>query len=97
MYKTKDCYDSTHTYKGRKERDESSSVGDGAKKIFSLTIIFSNYDIYYSFNCNNCSNLFGCVDLKHKQYCILNKQYTKEEYEELCPEDNQAYERYAVC
>ncbi len=28
-------------------------------------------------------NVFGCIGLKHKQYCILNKQYTKEQYEEL--------------
>lgn len=31
---------------------------------------------------NNC---FGCVGMKRQQYCILNKQYTKEEYEELVP------------
>jgi hypothetical protein len=31
------------------------------------------------------SYCFGCVGLKHKQYCILNKQYTKEEYEILLP------------
>jgi len=31
------------------------------------------------------SNLFGCVGLRNKQYCILNKQYAKEEYEELVP------------
>ncbi|MBT6068924.1 hypothetical protein HOG48_04165 [Candidatus Peregrinibacteria bacterium] len=31
---------------------------------------------------NNC---FGCCSLKRQQYCILNKQYTKEEYEELVP------------
>src|SRR3989344_3075374 len=30
-------------------------------------------------------NLFGCVGLRNKKYCILNKQYTKEEYEELAP------------
>ncbi|MCX6809872.1 MAG: hypothetical protein NTZ65_03965 [Candidatus Berkelbacteria bacterium] len=36
---------------------------------------------YYSFNCTNCHNLFGCVSLNHKEYCILNKQYSKEEYE----------------
>ena len=29
------------------------------------------------------ADLFGCVSLRRKQYCILNKQYTKEEYEEL--------------
>ena len=40
------------------------------------------------FYCNLCfysSNLFGCIWLRNKQYCILNKQYTKEEYEELVP------------
>lgn len=37
----------------------------------------------YCFVCYNSSNLFGCVGLNHKQYCILNKQYTKEEYENL--------------
>ena len=33
----------------------------------------------------NSSHLFGCVGLRNKEYCILNKQYTKEEYEELVP------------
>jgi hypothetical protein len=28
---------------------------------------------------------FGCIGLKKKRYCILNKQYTKEEYEALVP------------
>lgn len=32
-----------------------------------------------------CSNCFGSVGLRKKQYCILNKQYTKEEYEALLP------------
>lgn len=35
--------------------------------------------------CYGCSDLFGCVGLKKKSYCILNKQYTKEEYEKLVP------------
>lgn len=31
-------------------------------------------------------NCFGCVGLKDKkEYCILNKQYSKQEYEELFP------------
>ncbi len=37
--------------------------------------------VSYSFNLVNCQNCIGCVNLKHKSYCILNKQYTKEEYE----------------
>ena len=39
----------------------------------------------YCINCHSSSNVFGCVGLRKKQYCILNKQYTKEEYEELVP------------
>jgi hypothetical protein len=43
-------------------------------------------EVYYSIWCvNNCSYLFGCVGLRDKQYCILNKQYTKAEYEALVP------------
>ncbi|USN58887.1 MAG: hypothetical protein H6767_02080 [Candidatus Peribacteria bacterium] len=41
---------------------------------------------FYSINCHNSSNLFGCLGLKNKEYCILNKQYTKEEYETLVPQ-----------
>ncbi|MDA2921924.1 hypothetical protein MYX07_01520 [Patescibacteria group bacterium AH-259-L07] len=39
----------------------------------------------YCMSCHTCSNCFGCVGLKNKQYCILNKQYNKEEYEQLVP------------
>ncbi len=42
-------------------------------------------DIMYSQICFNSSYLFGCIGLKYKKYCILNKQYTKEEYEKLVP------------
>ncbi|MBI5754175.1 zinc-ribbon domain containing protein [Candidatus Peregrinibacteria bacterium] len=41
-------------------------------------------DIFYSTLCvNNCRDLFGCVGLKHKQYCILNKQYSEADYKAL--------------
>jgi len=37
----------------------------------------------YCYFCNNCEDCFGCVSLKNKKYCILNKQYSKEEYFKL--------------
>ncbi len=38
----------------------------------------------YSMFCGRtASNLFGCVGITKQQYCILNKQYSKEEYFEL--------------
>jgi hypothetical protein len=36
--------------------------------------------IFYCDLCNHCSNLFGCIGLTHKEYCILNRQYSREEY-----------------
>jgi hypothetical protein len=42
-------------------------------------------DCWYCDSCDHGSHLFGCVGLRHKQYCILNKQYSKEEYEKLVP------------
>ncbi len=31
-------------------------------------------------DCRNCTDCLMCKGLRNKQYCILNKQYTKEEY-----------------
>ena len=47
---------------------------------------FYSQDLLYSEYCQHCKDCFGCVGLKHKRYCIFNKQYTKEEYEKLVPE-----------
>ena len=33
--------------------------------------------------CQTSSDLFGCVGMRSKQYCILNKQYSKDEYARL--------------
>jgi len=33
--------------------------------------------------CSDCEYCFGCIGLKKKKYCILNKQYKKEDYEKL--------------
>lgn len=42
-------------------------------------------NLTYCHYCMSSSDLFGCTSLKKKQYCILNKQYTEEEYKELVP------------
>ncbi|MBI3626953.1 hypothetical protein HY224_02820, partial [Candidatus Uhrbacteria bacterium] len=38
---------------------------------------------YYSFNCHTSFEIFGCTGVRGKKYCILNKQYSKEEYDKL--------------
>lgn len=47
---------------------------------------YTGSDLSYCDICmNNCKNCFGSIGLQHKEYCILNKQYSKEEYEALIP------------
>ncbi|MBT7736878.1 hypothetical protein HN709_04265, partial [Candidatus Peregrinibacteria bacterium] len=41
----------------------------------------NSHDSYYLFDCNACSDCIMCVGLRQAKYRILNKQYTKEEYE----------------
>ncbi|MEI6659840.1 MAG: hypothetical protein WCK91_00240 [bacterium] len=64
---------------------ETISCGNGAVRTVSAHECASVSDCYYSVNCRQVNNVFGCVALKSKNYCILNKQYTKEEYLELLP------------
>jgi hypothetical protein len=47
--------------------------------------IFSwkNNDVDYVDACHSSHDLFGCAGLKKAEYCILNKQYSKAEYEKL--------------
>ncbi|MFA5855240.1 MAG: hypothetical protein WC846_03075 [Candidatus Gracilibacteria bacterium] len=42
-------------------------------------------DCYYCDNTSSTNNCFGCTGLVHKDYCILNKQYSKEDYLKLLP------------
>lgn len=37
----------------------------------------------YTILCFGGSDLFGCIGLRNRKYCILNKQYTKREFFEL--------------
>ncbi len=65
-------YESTWT--GRQENNVKFAVWN-----------YRNHDTEYTFACHGSEYLFGCVSMNKAQYCILNKQYTKEEYEVLVP------------
>lgn len=59
-------------------------VGDGAyNNKFCAECWPEARDTEYSFYCVQSKDCFGCVNLKRKQYCILNKQYTREKYFKL--------------
>lgn len=65
---------------------ECSVCGYGAYNChFTTHVLGSPSDLLYCGLSNHSKNCFGCVGVRSKQYCILNKQYTKEEYEALVP------------
>lgn len=56
----------------------------GCYMIYNNKFLFSCWtarNLLYCNFCHSCKDCFGCVGLRNKQYCILNKQYTAEEYE----------------
>ncbi len=82
----KDVMDYTYWGKDSELIYECSSIGYQCSQV-----LFSNecweqlIRAQYCMNCHSSADLFGCVGLRKKQYCIFNKQYTKEEYEALLP------------
>jgi hypothetical protein len=61
---------------------ETSAAGASNNVQFAC-LSWHNTDSQYINYCNTCINIFGCIGLKKAKYCILNKQYGKEEYTEL--------------
>ncbi len=77
-----DCSDLNYSLYKPELSYELISTLSMAKSAFSMASHYNN-EVYYCDLTNNSSNLFGCIGLSHKKYCILNKQYTRTEYEEL--------------
>lgn len=76
---SKNCYDNSHIKKS--ERCYGSFwVTNCYETIFSAQCI-DCIAVWCSKNCRDLNNCFGCVNLRSKQYCIWNEQYTREEYE----------------
>jgi hypothetical protein len=83
---TKACYDQTSFSEGVELVYESVVIGHQSYNLKFCWNCWTNCrNLQYSMFCQSSSDLFGCVGLRGKQYCILNKQYTKDEYEALVP------------
>lgn len=76
-----DCFDVSL----QSSRCYESIASVNCYNLLSSIWMTNSHDVMYSDLCDNVSNVFGCVGLRGNQYCILNKQYTKEEYERLVP------------
>jgi len=83
----KDCYDYSIWGDGTELIYDSCQVGINSSRLkFNIFSFSSCQNLEYCIMCPiSNENLFACVGLHNKQYCILNKQYTKEEYEALVP------------
>ncbi len=65
---------------------ECENTFNSSSMYFCSSVAFQSNNVFYSDTCHCCTNCFGCVGMRHKQYCILNTQYTQEEYEKIVPQ-----------
>jgi hypothetical protein len=82
MLSANDCYDIDVFGDNLSFSYNSACLGAGANNVLgSYYVGFNSSDIAYSIWCTRgTSNLFGCVGLRKKKYCIFNKKYSQEDY-----------------
>jgi len=95
-YDAEDNKYGVHIWRNAKDTMDCDTAGRNVSKIYNSinagiddsnficdalcwTCSFTQYSMY-CFSSNNC---FGCVGLRKKNYCILNKEYSKDEYEKI--------------
>ncbi len=80
----KDCMDYSGWGNNAELVYESAVLGNNVSNSkFSLYCFPDLVNVEYCHWCIASKNNFGCINLKRKNYSILNKQYSKEEYEKL--------------
>ena len=82
-----DLKDSMDAHVAYKSELMYETVSGGAQNSslnrFTVHGFSSLHDTNYTDSCQSCSYAFGCIGLKSKKYCILNKEYSQEEYNNL--------------
>lgn len=79
VWRTKDSADLTFS-DGTELCYECFSIGMGCYNCNFSNYIRGSSDLEYCELCFNCKHCFGCVSLQSKEYYILNKPYSAEEY-----------------
>ncbi len=95
-YDAEDCAYAEHVWRNTKDCMDVSTAGRNASAIYNSInngIDVANHIctvqgwsatfLEYSLNCFNSNHCLGSAGLRKKEYCILNKEYPKEEYEAL--------------
>ncbi|MFN8389719.1 MAG: hypothetical protein U0136_05465 [Bdellovibrionota bacterium] len=82
----RDCCDYSCFGNGAELLYECCTCGSGCSYSQFCTHCWDgSANLHYCIMCIGCQECFGCVGLRRKQYCILNKQYSKAEYEQIVP------------
>lgn len=82
---SKDIHDGSFIYYGE-NCYENIANSQSTNILFSAITMSGAYDLQYCFSCvNGANNSFGSASLKKHGCCILNRQYSKEEYTALLP------------
>ncbi|MEK7673410.1 MAG: hypothetical protein AAB373_06020 [Patescibacteria group bacterium] len=81
-FKSKDCFDGHVVVDKCELCYETLGTINQYDTQFTFMSFYSKNSMYLD-HCVGVEDCFGCSGLKKKQYCIFNKQYTKEEYFEL--------------
>ncbi len=95
-YDSEDSKYGVHVWRNAKDCVDVDTAGRNAERVYNSInagIDVSNYlcvslcwtcsFMEYSYYCFNSNRCFGSVGLRKKDYCILNRQYPKGEYEKL--------------
>jgi hypothetical protein len=87
VFEAKDCMDYFvwgHTAEKVYECIDTGHQVQGMR--FCSCCVEGMFDMAYCYQCMTaCAHCFGCTGMRKKEYCILNKQYSKVEYEKLIP------------
>ncbi|MBU1703353.1 hypothetical protein KJ951_03035 [Patescibacteria group bacterium] len=78
----KDCMDTYESSINCELQYECYACNESSNMKFCVLSQFS-HGLTYCDYCFHSKYCFGCTGLKKQEYCILNKRYSKEQYEEL--------------
>ncbi len=82
VLESKDSQDITSIWKSELCYDSIGAMSTSSV-LFTAGALDSASRVQYSKLVFACQDCFGCINIKKKQYCILNTQYSKSEYEKL--------------
>jgi len=86
VFKAEDCMDLLQWGNKAEQVYNSANCGINVARLNFCTQCWTGAtDLFYCNTCPGARNCFGCFGLNKGEYAILNKKYSKEEYEEMLP------------